>query len=75
MKFMQAYVEMLKGKKVTRPGFPGYWYISPKTSLISIKLYNEIDEFENDEIGFIVNHVLAEDWEVLKNTTHSVGNS
>ena len=26
MKFSEAYLEMLKGNKITRPCFKGYWY-------------------------------------------------
>ena len=47
MKFIEAYNEMLKGKKITRPCFKGYWYINGTNGFVTIhcKDDSEITEY------------------------------
>ena len=38
MKFNEAYAEMAKGKKITRPAFKGFWFIDPVKGKLTIHL-------------------------------------
>lgn len=65
MKFEQAYLQMLKGKKITRPCFQGYWSIDGQTGEMFIHTKDGKDIREGKS-GLTVVNTLAEDWEVLK---------
>lgn len=64
MKFEQAYIEMLKGKKVKRLAFNGYWYIDGVTGKLAIHLATGENIYSGD-LDLTVRNILAEDWEVL----------
>lgn len=63
MNFKQAYEEMLKGKKIKRPDWKGYWFI--EDDKIKIHLKDGNIKFNNFTQETITN-TLAEDWEVVK---------
>ena len=65
MKFSEAYLEMLKGKKIKRPCFKGYWYIDGVSGKLVIHLANG-EEIIEGELGLTVKNCLAEDWEVIE---------
>ena len=65
MKFEQAYLQMLKGKKITRPCFEGHWYINGQTGEMVIHTSDGKDIREGKS-GLTAINTLAEDWEVLK---------
>lgn len=65
MNFAQAYLEMLKGKKIKRPCFKGYWYINGQTGELTIHLSNGNEVTEGD-LTLTTKNSLAEDWIVLE---------
>jgi len=65
MKFEQAYMEMLKGKKIKRPCFKGYWFIDGITGKVGIHLASG-DEIMEGDFDLTLRNVLAEDWEVAE---------
>ena len=65
MKFSEAFIQMMKGKKVTRPGWQGYWYISNMTGLVTIHLANG-EEIDSGFNSATIMNTLAEDWAVVK---------
>lgn len=63
MNFKEAYEEMLKGKKVRRPGWGGYWFIEDDKIKIRLKDGNiKFNAFTQETIT----NTLADDWEVVK---------
>ena len=63
MNFKEAYEEMLKGKKVRRLGWKGYWFIEDNKIKIRLKDGNiKFNAFTQETIT----NTLAEDWEVVK---------
>lgn len=63
MNFRDAYKEMLKGKKVRRHAWKGYWFIEDNKIKIHLKDGNTIfDNFTQETIT----NTLQEDWEVVK---------
>lgn len=66
MKFSEAYLEMLKGKKIKRPCFKGYWYINGVTGKLTIHLADGT-EITEGELWLTAQNCVAEDWEVMKN--------
>ena len=63
MNFKEAYKEMLKGKKVRRPSWGGYWFIEDNKIKIRLKDGNiKFNAFTQETIT----NTLAEDWEVVK---------
>ena len=65
MKFEQAYMEMLKGKKIKRPEFKGYWFIDSVSGKVVIHLANN-DEITSGDLDLTLRNSLAEDWEVTE---------
>lgn len=65
MKFFDAYCEMLKGKKIARPGMKGYWYISGLTGQLTIVL-GDGSELTKGLLDVTVINSLAEDWFVVE---------
>lgn len=63
MKFENAYIEMLKGRKVKRPSFKGFWFIDAVTGKLLIHLASG-EEIDAGDLDLTVRNVLAEDWEV-----------
>ena len=63
MKFNEAYLEMLKGKKIKRPGFQGYWFIDNVTGKVVIHLANG-EEITKGNLTLTITNCLAEDWSV-----------
>ena len=62
MNFKEAYEEMLKGKKVRRPSWTGYWFIEDDKIKIRLKDGNiKCNAFTQETIT----NTLAEDWEVV----------
>lgn len=63
MNFKKAYKEMLKGKKVRRHAWKGYWFIEDNKIKIHLKDGNTIfDNFTQETIT----NTLQEDWEVVE---------
>lgn len=62
MNFKQAYQEMLKGKKIKRPGWGGYWFIEDGKVKIRLKTGLIIENNFNPET---IPNTVAEDWEVV----------
>lgn len=65
MKFYEAYAEMVKGKKISRPAFKGYWFINPETGKFSIHLGNG-KNITYGQLELMVKNCLAEDWYVYE---------
>lgn len=65
MKFFEAYTEMLKGKKIARPGFKGYWYINSVSGQLTIRL-GDGSEITKGQLDVTVINVLAEDWYIYE---------
>lgn len=65
MKFEHAYIEMLKGRKIKRPQFKGYWFIDAISGKLIIHLANG-EEIDQGELDLTIRNVLAEDWEVFE---------
>ena len=63
MKFSDAYLAMLKGRKIKRPCFEGYWYIDGVTGDFIIHLANG-EEIKEGKLGLTVANCLAEDWAI-----------
>ena len=63
MKFADAYMQMLKGKKITRPCFKGYWYINGTTGKFHIHLASG-EEITEGDLSLTVQNTLAEDWKI-----------
>lgn len=63
MEFKQAYQEMLKGKKIKRPGWGGYWFIEDEKVKIKLKTGEIIENDFNQET---ITNTLAEDWEIVE---------
>ena len=63
MTFKEAYKEMLKGQKVRRHAWKGYWFIEDNKIKIHLKDGNTIfDNFTQETIT----NTLQEDWEVVE---------
>ena len=62
MNFKQAYQEMLKGKKIKRPGWGSYWFIEDGKVKIKLKTGKIIENDFNQET---ITNTLADDWEVI----------
>ena len=63
MNFKEAYKEMLKGKKVRRPGWGGYWFIEDNKVTIHLKDGNvKFDNFTQETIK----NTAADDWEIVE---------
>lgn len=65
MNFADAYKEMVKGKKVRRPIFKGYWFIDPEKGVVSIHLANGKD-ITYGNLNITVKNCAANDWEVVE---------
>ena len=66
MKFKEAYYEMLKGKKIKRPCFEGYWFIDGYKGNVVIHC-RDGKEITNDvDLDLTLKNVMAEDWQVVK---------
>ena len=66
MKFNEAYLEMLKGNKITRPCFKGYWYIDGVSGKVVIHLADG-NEITKGDLSLTIKNCLAEDWAVYIN--------
>jgi hypothetical protein len=64
MNFNQAYIEMLKGNKIRRRGWKGYWFINNVTNKLTIHLANNKEITSSDDISVTIANTLAIDWEV-----------
>ena len=67
MKFKDAYIKMLEGDKIQRPGFKGYWFIDSVSGKLIIKLANG-NEIKEGDLSLTVQNTLAEDWFVMSDT-------
>lgn len=65
MKFELAYNYMLKGEKVKRPCFKGYWYIDGVNGALTIHLANG-KEITEGNLGLTVANTLADDWMIVR---------
>ena len=63
MNFKEAYEQMLKGKKVRRPGWKGYWWIEDDKVFAKNNSWDAPQKrFSQVDIG----HTAADDWEVVE---------
>lgn len=63
MNFKEAYEEMLKGKKVRRPGWTSYWFIKDnKVFVKNIGCSSLKKKFSQVDIGYTA----TDDWEVVE---------
>lgn len=63
MTFKEAYEKMLKGKKVRRPGWKGYWWIEDD------KVFAKNNSWDAPQKRFSqvdIAHTAADDWEVVE---------
>ena len=63
MNFKEAYEQMLKGKKVRRPGWKGYWWIEDD------KVFAKNNSWDAPQKRFSqvdIAHTAADDWEVVE---------
>ena len=63
MNFKEAYEKMLKGKKVRRPGWKGYWWIEDD------KVFAKNNSWDAPQKRFSqvdIAHTAADDWEVVE---------
>lgn len=65
MKFYDAYNLMLKGKRIKRKDFAGYWYLNAVTGKLTIHLAAG-EEITIGDLGLTIQNSLAEDWEEVK---------
>ena len=65
MKFNEAYAEMAKGKKITRPAFKGFWFIDPVKGKLTIHLSSG-KEITYGQLDLTAKNCLAEDWEIYE---------
>ena len=68
MNFKEAYKEMLKGKKVRRPGFVNPWYIEQDRIVIKLKLEKVLEVPLNTVTIVDMN---SNDWEVVEENKES----
>lgn len=61
MLFKEAYLEMLKGNKITRPSFKGYWYMDGQTGKLVIHLASG-EEITKGDLSLTAKNCIAEDW-------------
>lgn len=64
MSFADAYKAMQEGKKIRRPSFKGYWYISPETGTLLINIGDK--EISYGNLNITVKNCLANDWEIVE---------
>ena len=64
MNFEAAYVAMLKGCKIRRAGWLGYWYLNGVTGKLTIHLADG-KEIVRGDIGQTIMNTLASDWEII----------
>ena len=64
MPFAEAYKHMLEGKRIRRPSFKGYWYLSPETGALIINIGDGKD-IKYGNLDVTVKNCLANDWEVV----------
>ena len=64
MSFAEAYKCMQEGKKIRRPSFKGYWFISPETGVITINTGDKNITYGN--LNITIKNCLANDWEVVE---------
>ena len=63
MNFKEAYEQMLKGKKVRRPGWKGYWWIEDD------KVFAKNNSWDAPQKRFSqvdIAHTAADDWEIIE---------
>lgn len=65
MKFDLAYQYMLKGERIKRPSFKGYWFIDGVSGKLTIHLANGTEINEGD-LGLTVLNTLADDWMIYR---------
>lgn len=64
MTFSEAYKEMLKGKKIKRKGFKGYWFLNPETGVFTINLPNGKNIIYG-KLGLLIQNITQSDWEII----------
>ena len=63
--FRKAFDEMLKGKKIARPSFEGFWYIDSFDG--KIKIHDRFgNTLEKVDMTITLVNTLAEDWMVIE---------
>lgn len=69
MTFAQAYNEMLKGKKIKRVGWQGYWYLAPQTGGLVIHLADGSELVNaSDNLKQTIENTLADDWVIASDS-------
>lgn len=62
--FRKAFDEMLKGKKISRPCFKGYWFMDHESKVVIHDRHD--NELKEGDITNTVTNTLANDWEVIE---------
>lgn len=63
--FRKAFDEMLKGKKIARPSFEGFWYIDSFDG--KMKIHDRFgNTLEKVDMTITLVNTLAEDWMVIE---------
>ena len=65
MKFRKAWKKMLKGKKVRRPHWKGYWAWENGTIMMHCREGSVLDIRETDHVAYTFENVAAKDWEIV----------
>lgn len=66
MSFFNAYNMMLRGYKIRRRGWKGYWFIDKITGLLVIHLASGQELHDGEFTSLTVQNTLAYDWETIE---------
>ena len=65
MKFRKAWKKMLKGKKVRRPFWKGYWAWENGTIMMHLREGGAMDIRDTDHVAYTFDNIAAKDWEIV----------
>ena len=65
MKFRKAWKAMLKGKKVKRPFWEGYWAWENGTIMIHERDGSVMDIRQTDHVAYTFGNIAAKDWVIV----------
>ena len=65
MKFRKAWKKMLKGRKIRRPFWAGYWAWEAGTIMIHERDGSVMDIRSTEHVAYTFENVAAKDWEVV----------
>lgn len=65
MKFRKAWKKMLKGKKVRRPFWKGYWAWENSTIMMHLREGGAMDIRNTEHVAYTFDNIAAKDWEIV----------